>query len=268
MIADYDSILRATPKNAINSSKYYSAGKGLPDHGVPMAERSYTLGGDRNVLLAVVFVFVVVALTLYHSRLLLAFRLKKYFTSKRIYSDENVNDNRNEVLINLVVVCVGAFSQSLLLYHCLSEVVTFPSYYEKPYWIIGFGTLMFFVFVYLRAVIYQIVNWTFFDHERIRRWINGFFLVTELEAYAFYVVALMSVFPHFDVKSVIISSILIVFVYELLLLYKLIVNFTNNFYGVLLIILYFCSVELMPIALAWHFLSWVFNSNLVNNLLT
>ena len=86
--------------------------------------------------------------------------------------------------------------------------------------------------------------------------------------YVFGVLALASVFLHLEIKTVTLCVVFIYVLYELLHFYKLFVNFKFKKHGALLIFLYFCSVELLPIMLIGHVLDWVFNSYFVNNLLT
>ena len=268
MSTDYDSILTATDSNVINKSEYYVTGKDLRSDTVPMSERPYMLSRDNNIVSVFILMFVIISLSIYHNRLLIAFRIKKFFTTRRIYSDDNVNDNSNDIVTIFLLCGVCSCSQSILLYHCLSHIYVFPSYYDRPYWIIGAGMLLFLLLMSFRGLLYFLVNKVFFDNERQRVWNNSFILSTILSSYAFFILSALTVFLHFSVKNVIIYSLFVLFLFELLLLYKLIVNFTNKKSGILLIILYFCSVEIMPYALLWHFINWIFNSNLVNNLLT
>ncbi|MCR5314091.1 MAG: DUF4271 domain-containing protein [Bacteroidaceae bacterium] len=268
MKSDYDSILMAIDSNVVNRTEFYAVGKGMPDHGIAMAARSYTLSGDMTILSILVFMFFLSSFFIYRARLLFAFRLKTFFTSKRIYSDENVNGNRTESIGVFLLTCVGALSASVLNYYCMSEYISFPSYYDRPYWIIGIGALLFLLYIYIRAIVYNIVNWVFFDIDSRTKWNSGFFLIIIITSFIWFTLTVVAVFTQIEAKSVILCCLFAFFLHEILLLYKLIVNFTSKIYGVLLIFLYFCSVELMPFALLWYFFEWVFNSNFVNNLLT
>jgi len=59
--------------------------------------------------------------------------------------------------------------------------------------------------------------------------------------------------------------IMVVFLYESLLFYKLFINFRTQTDGYLLNILYFCTVELLPTLVVNDVLVWVSRSVIVQN---
>jgi len=268
MIPDYDSIMKAQDATVINKSEFYATGKGLPDHGVAMVERPYIVRNDELVIYGLILMFAMISVSLFQSKSLIMYRIKTFFTTKRVYSDENVNDNRSEVLNVFLASCIGACSQSIMFYYCLSLVYKFPQYLDKPYWMMGIAVLVLWSMVYVKAILYSLVNWVFFDAESCRRWNHGYFLLVILSSFAFYVLAVVSTFFQPSVKIVTSCGLFVYILNEILLLYKLLVNFRIKKYGTLLIFLYFCSVEILPLMLLWHLLYWVFNSYFVNNLLT
>ncbi len=269
MANDYDSILTATDSNVINRSEYYATGKEQPDHSVAMEKIPYSVSMDSVVLACFFLMFSVLSIVLYHRRHTLVYRFKSFFTSRRGYSNSNVNKNQSEWLSVLSISIVCSLSLGILLYYCLSVQCEFPDYYDKPYWTLFLGAGAVFVFIYIRAMLYTIINWVFFDNNDERqRWTVGYFLLVVVAGYVFGVLALASVFLHLEIKTVTLCVVFIYVLYELLHFYKLFVNFKFKKHGALLIFLYFCSVELLPIMLIGHVLDWVFNSYFVNNLLT
>lgn len=268
MVPDYDSILMTTDSNVINRSEYYTVGKGKPDRSVAMEELPYSASMDNVLTICFVAMFIVLSFVLYHSRHVLAFRFKTFFTTRRVYSTENANENKSETLGILSLSCVGALSLGIMFYYCLSVQYQFPSYFEKPHWVLALSSVAFFVLLYLRALVYSIVNWVFFEGNSRHRWNVGYFLLASLSSYVFYTIAVASVFFHLEIKSVTLCVLFVYVLYEILHLYKLFVNFKFKSYGALLIFLYFCSVEMLPLMLIWRLFDWVFNSYFVNNLLT
>lgn len=268
MIPNYDSILVAQDSNIINTSEFFAVGKGLPDRSVAMESIPYSAATDDFVSYVFVAMFIALSLILYNSKEMIAFRFRNFFTTKRVYSIENVNDNQREVFRILVATTVGAFSLGVILYHCLSLHITFPSYLEKPHWVLGISGGLFLLLLYVRALVYTLVNWVFFDNESQHRWNVGYFLLVSLTSYAFYVLAVAAVYLHLHVVTVTICLCFVVLLYEMLHIYKLFANFKFKSYGVLLIFLYFCTVEMLPMMLLWRLIDWVFNSSFVNNLLT
>ncbi len=268
MTNDYDSILTAVDSSVINRSVYYATGKELPDHTFAMEGLPYSVSMDSAVVWCFMLIFLVLSASLYHRRRMLLFRARTFFTSRRVYSDSNVNENQNEWLNVLIISIAGSLSVGILIYYCLSRQYEFPDYYDKPHWILLVGSLAAFAYVYLRAVVYAMVNWVFFDNDERHRWNVGYFLLTVAFGYAVGILSAVSVFLHLEIKTVTLCAVFVCILYEILHIYKLFVNFRFKRYGALLIFLYFCSVEILPIMLIGHILAWIFNSYFVYNLLT
>ena len=95
----------------------------------------------------------------------------------------------------------------------------------------------------------------------------GYLLMTALTAFLLYPLALLDIFAHVSRETVIGGAILVVFLYELLLFYKLTANFKVKKYGYMLIFLYFCSVELLPTLVFGHLAVWYSDNYLVKNIL-
>ena len=132
---------------------------------------------------------------------------------------------------------------------------------------IAVGLVVFLAFVYLKAGLYALVNWTFFDTDSNQRWMRGYLLMTALTAFLFYPLLLLDVFAHLRHEIVIGGAILVVIMYELLLFYKLNLNFRARKYGYMLIFLYFCTVELIPTLVLGHLAVWFCDNYLDNNIL-
>lgn len=237
----------------------------MADHTVAMESLPYTVGMDSVVLYVFMSVCFILSVVLYLRRHLFLFRTRTFFTTRRVYS--TVNENQSEWPSVLLISIAGSLSLGILFYYCISLRYQLPDYYDKPHWILFLVTGAVFVFVYLRALIYSIINWVFFKADERHKWNVGYFFLVMAMSYLSSVLALASVFLQLEMKTVTYCMVFVCILYEILHLYKLIVNFRFKTYGAVLIFLYFCSVELLPILLIGHILNWVFNSYFVNNLL-
>ena len=241
---DYDSILTAVDSNTINSTEFYKEGVSLPDLTVAMRERSFAVGGDSYVVGVMAVLFFVLAMVLYRHRVgFLLYGLKDFFTTKRQYADEKGDDNGSVALSIFLLIVTSVVSLSLL---GLCGWVEQENPVEMPYGLMAALFVVGLCFVYLKAWLYSLVNWTFFDVESSQRWMSGYLFMTALTAFLFYPIALLDVFSPIDHEMVVRCVIGGVILYEILLFYKLLVNFKARKYGYLLNILYFCTVELLP----------------------
>lgn len=264
---NYDSILNAVDSNALMRSEFYRTGVTLPDNTIPMTERSYSIANDDWLVGGIALLFFIMATILYHSRKLVISHLKDFFSTTRQYSDENINESSSDISNAYFLTVISAVSISLVYFDYMNHEFQFNPALGIPYWILGVGFVLSMVFIYAKAWIYVLVNWVFFDSESSKKWMSGYFLLTALTAFFLFPISLVNIFFDNSFKIVTVCVILVALVYEILLFFKLLVNFKTRKYGYLLIFLYFCSVEVIPAIVLWSILSWTTDSIIVKNLL-
>lgn len=267
MIPDYDSILTAQDTNLINTSQYYKVGKGLPDNGIPMVEQSYVVAKDDILIGGIIFLFFIMSVVMYRSRVSIFFRLKDFFSGKRSYSDENVNENDNDALSQFFLTSISALMLSLMFFDYMAVREGFPVGLGVPYWLFAAAYVVVMTFIYAKAWLYSLVNWVFFDKETGVKWQAGYMLLTALSAFVTCPLSLIVVLEE-NMRGIVTWGFVFAFVlYEFLLFFKMFVNFESKKYGYLLIILYFCSVELIPAVVMSRITMWAMDSFIVKNLL-
>lgn len=262
-----DRMWMASDSNALQQSEFVKQGILLPDHNVPMKERTYTMEGDDYVVAGMVVMFFIMAFILYRNWMVLLFRVKNYFTTERTFVEEKVENPSAEIVNGFLLICISALCLSSIFLGGLIEKSCFITATGVPYWLFGAGIVACLVFIFFKMWLYSIVNWTFFDSESSRNWMKGYLLMTALTAFLLYPLTVLEVFAHLREEIVIRGAILVVVLYELLLFYKLNANFRVRKYGYMLNFLYFCTVELLPTLVFGH-LAVLFRDNfIVNNIL-
>lgn len=265
---NYDSIwTTAKDSDVLNLPGFSQRGVDVPDHTVPMRVFEQGLGSDDYVVMGIVVMFFVMAVLFHRYRIQLFYRLKDFFATKRTFVDMAVGDLGSEAWYMFLLTSVGAISASILMVNWWISEDGVSDWAGMPYWLFGAGYVVYMVLVYVKAWIYMLVNWTFFDREQRKRWMTGYLLMTALVPLLFYPIALMDLFAHVSYEIVTIGVILVVVLYEILLFYKTLVNFKMKKYGYMLNFLYFCTVELMPALVVGHLIRCLSDSDIVKNLL-
>ena len=262
-----DSIWLTSDSNTIRQSELYKEGVLLPDRTVPVGERDFAVRNDDYIVAGMVMMFFFMAVVLYWGRNVLLHRLKEFFTTKRTYTEDDVEGSSGEAIYVFLLTSISTLSLSCIFFDDRMTMSSFLSVTGMPYWLFGAGFVLCMAFIYLKAWLYAMVNWTFFDSDSNQRWMIGYLLVTALTAFLFYPLALLDVFAHVSHEIVIQGAILVVILYELVLFYKLIANFRVKKYGYMLIFLYFCTVELLPTLVFGHLVVWFSDNYIANNIL-
>ena len=265
-IYDGDTVTFAD-SNVITETEFYQAGATLPSGTVAMREQEYMPCNDNFVVGGVAVMFLVLVLFMFFQRSLYPYRLKEFFSNKRLYIEEGVTENSGGVISAFLLTSISVLCLTLIFFDDMASLHGFDTALGVPYWIFAVGYVVCMLIVYAKALLYGIVNWVFFSHEESKRWMNGYFLVTSLTAVPLYLATLLYLFYPDSRNVVTVCVIFTIILYELLLLYKLFVNFKTKEYGYLPLFLYFCSVELMPAIVIWRTFDLINNFFIVKNLI-
>ena len=225
-----------------------------------MGADAYEMSSDNGLVGGMVLMLGILAMMLYWNRKSMLSQLTNFFMSKRTYAVEDMEEGWLIALKVFLLICVSTLSIITLYLHGMVEEQELQEPAEMIYKLYGMGFLALLVFIYAKVGVYQLVNWTFFNPESSSVWMKGYLFLTSMTAFLFYPVAMLDVFSGLRHELFTTCAILVVILYELLLFYKLIINFRTKKYGYVFIILYFCSVELLPTLVFGHLAIW-FNSN-------
>ncbi len=218
-------------------------------------ETAGVMNSDTAVIVAFVLMFGMIATVVGRNKRGIVSRLKNYFTDRRMYADDNTELRYNEKLNTVLFLLIAIVSLGFIAVGSVSDVdVALPDFVSGGWHVIfGIVCVCAAALFVLKSLLYYCVNWVFFSYERNIRWMSSFFLMTSLSAFLLYPLAVLAVFTEVGQTIIIFCLILVSILYEILLFYKLCVNFRVKKYGFLLIFLYFCTVELLPIMTLWHF---------------
>lgn len=101
-------------------------------------------------------------------------------------------------------------------------------------------------YLMMKWLLYSFLGWVFFDKSKIDVWLESYSTLIYYLGFTLFPFVLFLV--YFDLNSILLVSIglgLLVLT-KILMFYKWIKLFSCNIYGVLLLILYFCALEIIP----------------------
>ena len=211
------------------------------------------IAANLFILTAVMFVMI------YKDRQYLLYRLRDYFSKEErfFFSRPQTVANKSYVIgILLLVTCssVGLIVAGLANLHpSLFGLDASSSVYDTEGLVLSMqvlgGTLLFVLF---KAFLYLMINWVFFRPDQNMRWISSFFFITAAFSFLLYPFSMIELFVSVDGWILTFCLSFLFIVYEISIFYKLIINFKAKNYGILLIFLYFCAVELLPALFIWQ----------------
>lgn len=107
----------------------------------------------------------------------------------------------------------------------------------------------------IKRFFYSVVNWTFFENEQSRNWTKARLFLNTIEGILLFPLVLLLVYFNLSFHIAIIYSAFVVFFVKILQLYKSYIIFFSRRTISLQIILYFCTLEIIPLILLWGVLT-------------
>jgi len=134
------------------------------------------------------------------------------------------------------IVFWGYFSSK-----CPNFVQEIPSYLP-----IGIYAIVFLIYIFLKRTLYSFLGWVFFDKGGTSLWQQSYFTLVYSFGFVLFPYVLLLVYFDFDIKIMLAFGLVILIIAKILMLYKWLKFFFNNIYGLSLLILYFCALEIIP----------------------
>ena len=214
--------------------------------------RSQSIGFSSWTVTFVLVLTVLVFVIIYRYRQYIAYRIRDFFSSEELYtfSKPQAVSNNYFALTTLLLLTCCSLGLILSVHSTIYQGGTGLANQDESQnpgldLALKISTLIFLFFV-IKGILYAIINWVFFRHDLNVRWNSSYFFLTGVFCFLLYPFALIELFAGFPEKLLSLILLFLFILYEIMLFYKLIVNFKAKKHGVLLIFLYFCAVELLP----------------------
>lgn len=214
--------------------------------------RSQSVGFSSWTVSFVLVLTVMVFVIIYRHRQYIAYRIRDFFSPEELYTfskPQAVANNYFTLITLLLLTCCSLgliVSVHSTIYHG-GAGQTIHDVSQNPGLGLAFKvSALVLLFFLIKGILYTIINWVFFRHDLNARWISSFFFLTGVFSFLLYPFALIELFAGFPEKLLTLILLFLFILYEILLFYKLIVNFKAKKHGFLLIFLYFCAVEVLP----------------------
>ena len=211
--------------------------------------RAYQMRNDDVMIISAIAFFVLFTFVLYRSRMVFIYKINTFFSSRQIYSSNEVNVSSREMIDIILLIVIGCISISIIFFADMTAL-------DAPhYGALLLLALCLMLLVVVKGVLYSFINWTFFNFDKGRSWLSAVFFSVAVVSTLAFPLSLLRVFCVDQLINVTYCLIGIVILQKIILLCKLYVNFRPKKYGGLLFFLYFCSVEIMPTLIAWKLVS-------------
>ena len=211
--------------------------KGMP---IPYSPKFY-----EGITILLLCCFFISAYVLSRSRKFLVQLMKDFLLNRErtsIFAATTAADMRYMLLLILQTCVLGA----VCTFNYLIDVR--PELGERipPYILLGVYLAIALLYLFWKWVTYSFLGWIFFDGNRTSLWMESYSTLLYYLGFALFPFALFLVYFDLSLLATVIIGLFLMFFTKILMFYKWIKLFCNNLYGVLLLILYFCALEIIP----------------------
>ena len=216
----------------------------------------YLLRTDSMIIFILFFCLILVAYISLDSKKILLNKLKELFAGRErnsIYWDVTTDDARYTFLL-ILHACI---LWGICIYGYLTDVSPELSQSYSYYLLFGLiGCIA--VFLLLKCLMFSFINWVFFDKVRNAVWIKTYYNIFSWSGLLLLPVVLLIVFGNLSLDISFYWVAFIAILMKIVLFFKCFNNFFKNFHGCFHLILYLCTLEILPDVLLWKSI-WVTN---------
>ena len=213
----------------------------------------YTVSGDNIVTSAIVISFVLGLIALSRTRHYLVHQAKNFFYRSH-REDADFSETSGEVRSQLYLLFNTCFMVGILYFfyndNYMHETITLSS----PYQLLAIYTGFIAVYYLIKFIFYGIVNWTFYDSKKNRQWLDSYMFLAIAEGVLVFPVVLLRVYFNLSIENTVTYFLVVIIISKILLFYKTYSIFSRHFGDLLHLILYFCTLEMMPLFVLWSVL--------------
>ena len=210
----------------------------------------YTVHNDNIItsLLLACFIFSVIAFA--NARRFIIRQAKDFFYLPHEGTTE-FTETSNEFRFQLVLVLITSLIIAILFFfytlRYIGETFVLSSQYTLITIFLGI-TVGYFL---LKVGLYTFVNQVFFDGKRNQQWIKALLFIVSIEGGLLFPALVFGAYFELDTNKVITYVIIAVVIVKLLTIYKCYIIFFRRNVVHLQIILYFCTLEMIPLLAYW-----------------
>ncbi len=227
------------------------AWRGVPPfmHGMKPEPRAVLPGYDSSVMTLLIVVFMFMSVNFRSFSTFLQTYTRDLWSERRrdsFYDNHTLSETR--VLVSLLLIATvseGVLAFSMLNYNgMLGAASLFTSLMVVIAWAAGYYIA--------QLVVYNYVGFLFFDPDRTRQWVKGFNASQSLLGIALAGPALIVLFNPGTAPVIVGLSVVLYLAARIIFICKGFRLFYDNIGSLIYFILYLCTLEIIPLVLAYH----------------
>lgn len=237
--------IKFAKESYFKNSPYYRPELGMTHSGVLGDPVPYSVSNDNVVAGTLLVCFALAMIASSMSSNFIVRQIKSLF--HRPYRSNNVGETNHEIRFQTFLVVQTALLLSITYYLFTRPAKSSNYIIDSPLLAVGIFLGIFLGYFLLKKILYSIVNWVYFDRNSNQKWSQLTLFLVSTEGVLIFPAVLLMIYFGLSVQYTLIYVATIIGLTKLLLFYQGYVIFFKRTAASLQIILYFCTLELMPL---------------------
>lgn len=231
------------PNDTIRLRRYYPRSEFASGmEGTPI---SYSPRTDDGLAMILLGCFFVSAYVLARSKKFLSQQVKDFLLHRErtsIFAATTAADMRYLLLL-IIQTCVLS---GICLFNYFNDVRPVLMERVSPHLLLGTYVAVCLLYLFMKWTLYSFLGWVFFDKNKKDVWLESYSTLIYYLGFSLFPFVLFLVYFDLNVGFLVSIGLTLVIFTKILMFYKWLKLFSSNIYGALLLILYFCALEIVP----------------------
>ena len=214
----------------------------------------YSIARDNIITLLLTCCFVLAAIAFSKSRRFMARQVKEFFRPPRRKGVTEITETSGEFRFQFFLVLQTCLLEGLIYFLHIEEHVT-DTFTIDQYRVIGLYSLAFAGYTILKLAAYWGTGLVFFDRKSTSQWLKSALFLAATEGVALYPLVILQAYFGASATVTLTGSIVVLVAFKILAFCKTYAIFFRNGRRYLQNILYFCTLEIMPLLTQWGVLA-------------
>ena len=219
-------------------------------YGVPGDPVPYTVRGDDLITGLILICLMMVTVSLSKSKRFIVRQFKDFIYVSRT-GESAITETSSEVRFQCFLMLHTCLQFSIFQYFYTQHYIGETFILESQYQLIAIYFAMFAGYFILRTLLCMAVNTVFFGARKNMQWMKWQLFITSTEGVLLLPVVLLQIYFDLPIQNVVIYFIVVLGLVKILTFYKCHIIFFKHTGRFLQIFLYFCALEIIPVAAFW-----------------
>ena len=223
----------------------------------------YSIHGDDILTSILLLLFLLTVVAFSNTRQFIARQTKSFFYFHRegtTEASETVNELRFQLFLAFQTCVLVSLAFYFYTTYFIGQTFVLVSHYQLIALFLAI-TIAYFLF---KSGLYAIINAVFFDSKKIRQWTKSYLYIIALEGVLLFPAVILLAYFGLNIHSASIYVAITLLIVKFLTFFKCFLIFFQRNVVKLQIILYFCTLEIVPLLVFWGVLVMTANSLKIN----